>query len=81
MKHLAEESWFRWKCDDPAVIEIWCPELKLERSLTFIDMDKRLYRHFPLKSQLVMRLIPWLVRRRIEGYRMCVFSRRDFSSV
>ncbi|MEM9384496.1 MAG: class I SAM-dependent methyltransferase [Pseudomonadota bacterium] len=70
MKHLPPESWFRWACDDPREMEAWMAGVSLDRSLTFLDMDKDLIRYLPWPQRIVMRFAPGLMARRVGGYRM-----------
>lgn len=77
MRHLPRESWFRWECDDPKVIESWVPQLRLDRSLTFVDADPDIVRRLPWMFRLLVRLAPGLLRRRIRGYRLNLFVPRS----
>ena len=72
MKHLPKESWFRWICDEPKELERL--GLKLERSRTFMDADPALIAKLPLSMRLMIRWLPWLVRRRVDGYRINRFN-------
>lgn len=76
MRHLPRESWFRWECDDPAVVESWVPQLRLDQSLTFVDAGPDIVRRLPWKFRLLVRLAPGLLRRRIRGYRLNLFVPR-----
>ena len=68
MRHLSPASWFRWKCDDPRSIQPW--GLRLDRSRTFLDAPDALRRRLPLPFRLVARWAPFLIRRKLEGYRI-----------
>ncbi|MEM9217731.1 MAG: class I SAM-dependent methyltransferase [Cyanobacteria bacterium P01_F01_bin.150] len=69
MKHMSSESWFRWRCDDPLEIETWA-SLKLVQSRTFMDADDEIVACAPLKMQLFVRWLPWLMRKQVQGYRL-----------
>ena len=75
MKHLPEESWFRWVCDDPKDLERlgW----ELDRSRTFMDADPKLIARMPLAFRFVIRWLPWLIRHKIDGYRINRFRIPD----
>lgn len=70
MRHLPPESWFRWVCDDPRVIESWNAGLRLVTSRTFLDADQDLVARFPSSLRLIVRYAPWIIRRTAEGYRL-----------
>lgn len=72
MQHMPRESWFRWVCDDPHEIESW-GDLRLVRSRTFVDADTDLIDCLPWKMKWFVRLLPWLLRRRLNGYRLNQF--------
>ena len=72
MKHLPEESWFRWVCDDPKALEQF--GLKLERSRTFMDAGPEVIAAMPWVFRFVVRWLPWLIRPRLEAYRINRFS-------
>jgi O-methyltransferase involved in polyketide biosynthesis len=69
MRHMPQESWFRWACDDPHEIEGW-GNLRLVRSRTFLDADPEFKRHAPWPLGLMMRWVPWLIRGKLEDYRL-----------
>lgn len=69
MKRLSRDSWFRWVCDDPHELESWA-NLKLERSRTFLDATADLTRHLPLYIRLISRWAPWLLRKKLDDYRL-----------
>ncbi|NEP63473.1 MAG: class I SAM-dependent methyltransferase [Symploca sp. SIO2G7] len=68
MKHLPKESWFRWACDEPEALEKL--GLKLERSRTFMDASPDLIAQMPWIMRFIMRWMPWLIRPKLEGYRI-----------
>lgn len=70
MKHLPQESWFRWACADPTVVESWAPSLSVVESQTFVDADDELRRHMPLVLRLLSRYAPFVLRARLSGYRL-----------
>lgn len=72
MKSLSPESWFRWRCDDPETLSSW--GLELQRSRTFLDADPSLHALLPWAMRLMIRWAPGLMRRRVEGYRLNVFT-------
>lgn len=72
MKTLPRESWFRWHCDDPRDLKSW--GATLERSMTYVDAPKSVRARFPFKWRLQMALLPWLVRRIVDGYRINRFT-------
>ncbi|MEL6138623.1 MAG: class I SAM-dependent methyltransferase [Cyanobacteria bacterium J06626_23] len=69
MKHLPKTSWFRWACDDPKEIENW-GKLQLVQSRTFFDAGEELMQYAPWSIRFFMRWLPWLIRRKVEGYRL-----------
>ncbi|MEM6598879.1 MAG: class I SAM-dependent methyltransferase [Cyanobacteria bacterium P01_C01_bin.69] len=69
MKYMSQESWFRWGCDDPSEIESWA-DLHLTQSRTFLDADPELIKCAPLPTRLAIRWAPWLIRRKVDGYRL-----------
>ncbi|MEO0803758.1 MAG: class I SAM-dependent methyltransferase [Cyanobacteria bacterium J06642_2] len=69
MRHMPKASWFRWVCDDPHEIESW-GNLRLVQSRTFLDADADLMNCMPWQMKFLARWLPWLVRRRVEGYRL-----------
>lgn len=68
MRHLSRESWFRWACDDPRALEAW--GLQLERTRTFLDASPAMLRRLPLPLRLVVRWLPFLIRRRLSAYHL-----------
>lgn len=68
MRTLSKESWFRWRCTDPRELEAW--GAKLERSITFADAPPAIRSGFPTKWRVLMGILPWLVRRMVDGYRI-----------
>ncbi|MEM9488372.1 MAG: class I SAM-dependent methyltransferase [Myxococcota bacterium] len=65
---MSPDSWCRWKCDDPQQLADW--GLKLERSLTFLDISADIRAALPLHYRLILGFAPWLIRRRVQTYRM-----------
>ena len=70
MRHLPPESWFRWGCDDPRVVESWSGGLRLASSKTFLDADDDLVARFPTPLRLIVRHMPWVLRSAVAGYRL-----------
>ena len=70
MRHLPPESWFRWGCDDPRVVESWNSGLRLASSKTFLDADEDLVARFPTPLRWIVRYLPWVLRSAVEGYRL-----------
>lgn len=68
MSTLSKDSWFRWRCDDPREVESW--GAKLESSQSFADAPDSVRAGFPLKWRIMMGVLPWLVRRMTDGYRI-----------
>ncbi|MGD1930554.1 MAG: hypothetical protein ACFB12_16750 [Leptolyngbyaceae cyanobacterium] len=69
MRYLSQESWFRWACDDPHEIEAW-GNLQLVESRTFLDASPDLMKHVPWQMRLFAQWAPWLIRKKVEGYRL-----------
>ena len=69
MRHMSQASWFRWACDDPQEIENW-GNLQLVRSRTFLDADAELMKQLPWQTSFLVRWTPWLIRSRLDGYRL-----------
>lgn len=72
MKTMPRDSWFRWKCDDPASLRAW--GLRLERSRTFLDSPAAVVQRMPWRYRFVFTWAPWLMRRKVEGYRINRFT-------
>ncbi|WP_437881702.1 class I SAM-dependent methyltransferase [Pseudomonas sp. LRF_L74] len=72
MSTLGVDSWFRWACDDPAQLAGW--GLKLIDSRTFLDAPRELLERLPLSWRVLMRWTPWLIRGKLEAYRMNRFE-------
>ncbi|MEN0062904.1 MAG: class I SAM-dependent methyltransferase [Myxococcota bacterium] len=68
MRTMPKASWFRWKCDDPRTLEAW--GLRLVRSETFLDAPSDVVDRMPWSFRMLTRWAPWLIRRRVEGYRI-----------
>ncbi|MEM6520097.1 MAG: class I SAM-dependent methyltransferase [Cyanobacteria bacterium P01_C01_bin.70] len=73
MRHLPQESWFRWGCDDPNEIEAW-GNLQLVRSRTFFDAGAELMKQLPWSTRFFVRWLPWLFRSKVDGYRLNRFE-------
>ena len=69
MKHMSPESWFRWVCNNPHEIEDWA-NLRLVQSRTLLDAGPDLMRFAPWSIKFLARWVPWLLRRKIDGYRL-----------
>lgn len=80
MRHMARESWFRWKCDDPREIESWGPELRLVVSKSFLDADRDLIEHIPLSFRLIAKYAPFLLKRSVSQYRLNLAEARDLTT-
>lgn len=74
MRYLPERSWFKWECDDPKQIETWDCNLSLLESKTFLDADKAILDKTPPMMRIVMRYLPFLLRKKLNGYRLNLFS-------
>lgn len=72
MKTFPRESWFRWRCDDPAALSAW--GARLDRSRSFLDAPPPIRARMPLSYRLVMGWAPWLIRRKVDGYRINTFT-------
>lgn len=72
MNKLSEASWFRWRCDDPA--DLARLGLHLTSSQTVLDASDAIKAKLPLSSRLTMRFLPWLLRRKVERYRLNRFE-------
>ena len=79
MRFLPRASWFRWALDDPYEMESWGAGLKLRASNTFLDADRELIECLPRMARFTMRIMPFVWRRRIAGYRLnlVVVDRHD----
>ncbi len=66
MKKMSKESWFRWRCDDPEALEQW--GLRLKRSRTFMNVPSDIRRAMPLSFRMLLRFLPWMVKKRVQGY-------------
>lgn len=67
MRHLPKDSWFRWRCDNPQVIERL--GFRLARSRSLFDAHPDHLRRVPLQMRLMIKLA-WLLLRRARGYRI-----------
>ncbi|MEM9041850.1 MAG: class I SAM-dependent methyltransferase [Actinomycetota bacterium] len=68
MKHMSQDSWFVWACDDPRRIESWDIGLEVIGSRTFLDADDSIVDHLPLPYKLMTRYAPFLLRRTASRY-------------
>ena len=80
MRHMARESWFRWKCGDPREIESWGPELRLVVSKSFLDADKDLIDRIPLSFRLIAKYAPFLLKRSVSSYRLNLAEARALTT-
>ncbi|MEM6573426.1 MAG: class I SAM-dependent methyltransferase [Pseudomonadota bacterium] len=74
MRHMSKESWFRWGCDNPAVVESWVPGLQLQESLTIADVPADIFPRLPWKFRFGLKLMPSFYRKRVDGYRINLYS-------
>ena len=72
MKTMPKASWFRWRCDEPAALSSW--GLHLRHSHTFLDVSSEIRDAMPLSYRLIFRLFPWMIRRKLRGYRINRFE-------
>jgi O-methyltransferase involved in polyketide biosynthesis len=70
MRHLPKESWFRWACDDPKEVEAWSADLEVVESKTFAEADADIVQRMPFSVRLVVRWLPFLLLRKLRGYRL-----------
>ncbi len=66
MKTMSPDSYYRWKCDDPAALESW--GLRLVYSKTVFDTGPELRRRMPPIYRFMIAALPWLLRRLTAGY-------------
>ena len=69
MRYMSQDSWFRWVCDDPREIEDWA-NLRLVQSRTFLDAGPALMEQVPWPMRFFARWAPWLIRSKVNGYRL-----------
>jgi len=74
MSKLSQQSWFRWKCDDPKALQSW--GLQFVESKTFLDASADIMRAMPLMYRIMFRYLPFLVRSKVQGYRINLFELR-----
>ncbi|MEM0955870.1 MAG: class I SAM-dependent methyltransferase [Pseudomonadota bacterium] len=77
MKKLSKESWFRWKCDNPAGLRHW--GLQLEQSQTFADVSPPIRAVMPTIYRFTLALLPWLARRLSRDYAINRYTFNDIS--
>ncbi|MED5373364.1 MAG: class I SAM-dependent methyltransferase [Myxococcota bacterium] len=68
MQKLSPDAWFRWACDRPADLERL--GMRLDRSRSFMDAPAEFVSGMPPLYKWVFRLAPWLIRSKVEGYRI-----------
>lgn len=68
MSKMPKDAWFRWKCDDPETLRSWGATLEMSQS--FLDASPEVRAGMPLAYRLMFRFGPWLLRRRVDGYRI-----------
>ncbi|AJQ96102.1 class I SAM-dependent methyltransferase [Gynuella sunshinyii] len=68
MKNMSRESWFRWQCDEPESLRDW--GLRLVQSRHFLQAPKAILTSLPWPYRWVFKYLPWLIRRRLEGYKI-----------
>lgn len=75
MRHLPQESWFRWGCDDPgASITAWTDgHMKLVRQSTFADVDDWIVARMQFPQNLLTKYLPFVVKMMTHGHYMNVF--------
>ena len=76
MKYMSPDSWFRWACDDPREIENWA-NLRLVRSLTFLDADPAMLKKASPTLSIIARWAPWILRSKVNNYRLNQFVVED----
>lgn len=72
MNKLPQDSWFRWRCDDPKSLERL--GLRLERSWSFMDTPKAWYKHLTWMFWLPFTFAPGLMRKKAEQYHLNRFT-------
>lgn len=72
MKHMSRDSWFRWRCEDPGLLENW--GLRLEETSTFADISKNLRKVIPPVYRFMLTFFPWVIRRKVSGYKINRFT-------
>lgn len=68
MKTMPRASWFRWVCDDPGTLADWGARLVTSRD--FLNASPSLKRRFPFTLRLAVTLFPFLMRRKMMGYKL-----------
>ena len=74
MRHLPTTSWFKWVCDDPQEIELWQSNLRLLETKTLFDAGDAIIDKLPLVMRVVIRYLPFLIRKQIESYHLNLFG-------
>jgi len=72
MRHMSQDSWFRWACNDPHEIETWA-NVRLNRSRTLLEAGDDLMQYAPRSMRFFARWAPWLIRNKVAGYRLNKF--------
>ncbi|MEL7046890.1 MAG: class I SAM-dependent methyltransferase [Pseudomonadota bacterium] len=72
MKTMPKASWFRWACDDPDALDRWGARLVTSRS--FLNASAPLKRRLPLTLRLAVTFFPFLMRRKMMGYKLNRFA-------
>ena len=72
MSKMSKDSWFRWRCDDPSSLEKL--GLNLESSSILLDAPQDIRNSLPMIYWLVFQYAPWLIRYRIDGYKINRFK-------
>lgn len=63
----------RWRCDDPAGVESWRTDVRLEESCTFVHLPATLHRRLPLPYRLLLAVLGRVKRRDMESFRFNLF--------
>ncbi|MEM7201342.1 MAG: class I SAM-dependent methyltransferase [Planctomycetota bacterium] len=69
MRHLGQESWCRWACNDPAELETWGAGLHLVESRSLFDASPQLLARIPWYYR-VMGWLPQFMTSRVREYRL-----------
>lgn len=69
---MPQNAKFRWPCGDPKSLESL--GMTLKQSLTLLDLEESAFKNLPLSWKIPYKLIPWAMRRQIDGYRMNLFE-------
>lgn len=66
MKTMSQDSWFRWKVEDPASLSS-CG-LQLVHSKSFMEASPELRACMPIYYRVIMTVAPFILRRLVQGY-------------